>query len=222
VARRLNSLGVHAFVLSYRVAPYRHPYPLLDAQRAIRTVRNLAERWGVDRRRVGMLGFSAGGHLAATAGTHFDAGDAQAADPVERASCRPDLLVLCYAVITFQGPFRHEGSLRNLLGDNPPEELQLLLSNERQVNAETPPTFLWHTAEDAGVPPGNSLLFASALARHKVPFELHIFPQGRHGLGLAPDDPRVGAWTGLCATWLKERGFSTAGPRGAGALLYSA
>ena len=209
VARWLNALGVAAFVLRYRVAPHRHPLPLGDAQRAIRLVRQRAADWRVDPARVGILGFSAGGHLAASAGTHFDAGDPAAADPVDRQSCRPDLMVLCYPVITL-GEHRHHGSMLNLLGADPPAELRDLLSNERQVSAATPPAFLWHTADDAAVPVENSLLFAAALRRHGVPFALHVFPRGRHGLGLASADPMVGRWTDLCAAWLAGQGFRAA------------
>jgi acetyl esterase/lipase len=207
VARWLNGLGLAAFVLDYRVAPHRHPAPLEDAQRAIRTVRDRADEWRVDPGRVGILGFSAGGHLAATAATRWDEGDPTAADRLGRRSSRPDLAILCYPVITF-GPHRHEGSMINLLGADPPEPARAALSCERQVGAATPPTFLWHTAEDASVPVQNSLLFAAALAEHAVPLELHVFPRGRHGLGLASEDPVVGAWTGLCAAWLRGRGFA--------------
>ncbi len=207
VARWLNSLGIAAFVLDYRVAPNRHPIPLADAQRAIRTVRHNASAWRIRPDRIGILGFSAGGHLAATAGTHFDPGNVRAADPIERQSSRPDALVLCYAVISF-GEFRHDGSMVNLLGPEPPEELRRFLSNELQVTADTPPTFLWHTGDDAGVPVENALLFAGALRRNGVPFALHIFPHGRHGLGLAPDDPTVGAWPALCGRWLTAAGFA--------------
>jgi acetyl esterase/lipase len=206
VARWLNGLGIAAFVLEYRHAPQRHPAPLHDTQRAIRLVRHHAAEWNVAPDRVGILGFSAGGHLATTAGTHHDAGDPHAADPVERLSCRPDLLVLCYPVITFL-PGGHSGSMANLLGDDPPEELRRSLSAELHVTPETPPAFLWHTAEDASVPVQDSLLFASALHRAGVPFALHVFPRGRHGLGLAPDDLAVGQWTALCARWLAEQGF---------------
>lgn len=209
VARWLNSLGIVAFVLDYRVAPSHHPIPLADAQRAIRTVRHNAATWHVRPDRVGILGFSAGGHLAATAGTHFDAGDARATDPIERQSSRPDALVLCYAVISF-GEFRHDGSMVNLLGPEPPEHLRRLLSNELHVTADTPPTFLWHTGDDAGVPVENALLFANALRRNSVPFALHIYPHGRHGLGLAPDDPIVRTWSALCGQWLAAAGFAAA------------
>ncbi|MBI3974078.1 MAG: alpha/beta hydrolase [Chloroflexi bacterium] len=207
VARWLNTLGLHAFVLDYRVAPHRHPVPLGDARRALRFVRHHAREWRVDPQRIGILGFSAGGHLAASVSTHFDDGNPEADDPIEHHSCRPDLAILCYAVITFGDAFRHTGSMRNLLGDDPPEALRRLLSNELHVTADTPPTFLWHTAEDAGVPVENSLLYAAALSRHKVPFELHVYPTGKHGLGLAQDHPQVRNWTELCAVWLRSMGY---------------
>ncbi len=206
VARWLNSIGIAAVVLHYRVAPYRHPYPLMDAQRALRLVRQNASLWRIDPRRVGILGFSAGGHLAVTLATHFDSGDAAAADPVEKQTCRPDLAVLCYPVISFLR-YQHTGSMTNLLGAAPSEQARQELSNELHVTAETPPTFLWHTASDTGVPVENSIIFASALSACKVPFELHVYPQGRHGLGLAAEDPHVGTWTGLCARFFNRCGF---------------
>ncbi len=164
-----------------------------------------------------MLGFSAGGHLAPTVATHFDSGRGDAADPVDRQSCRPDLAILVYPVIALSTPYAHVGSLKNLLGDRPPKELVESLSNERQVNANTPPIFLAHTNEDRGVPAENSLLFALALRKAGVPVELHLFEKGQHGLGLGtgwarrkiPPDEAFQAWTGLCATWLKGRGFLT-------------
>ncbi|PZE20415.1 alpha/beta hydrolase [Paenibacillus xerothermodurans] len=206
VARWLNSLGISAFVLHYRVAPYRHPNPLLDAQRAIRMVRSRAGEWQLDPARVGILGFSAGGHLASVCGTHYDGGRPDADDPIERQSSRPDLLVLCYPVISLD-TFAHMGSRANLLGESPDDYLVQVLSTERQVNKQTPPTFLWHTADDAAVPVENSLMFAAALSGHKVPFELHVFEQGRHGLGLASDNTGVKQWTDVCAVWLKGQGF---------------
>jgi acetyl esterase/lipase len=208
VARWLNSLGIAAFVLDYRVSPHRHPAPLDDARRALRLVRHRADEWNVDRSRVGVLGFSAGGHVAATAATQPAAADPAAADAVDHQTSRPDALVLAYPVITF-GEHRHEGSMLNLLGDDPSTASREALSAELQVSADTPPTFLWHTAEDASVPVQNALLFAQALAAHGVSFALHVFPRGRHGLGLAEDDPVVGAWTGLCATWLADQGFAS-------------
>ena len=206
VAEWLNGLGISAFVLQYRVYPYRYPCAMLDAQRAIRYIRHKAAEFRVDPNRIGILGFSAGGHLASTVGTHYDRGNPEAADEIERESCRPDLMILCYPVITFN-EYRHHGSMTALLGETPDEQLRMLLSNETQVTADTPPAFLWHTADDAGVPVKNSLLFADAMSRHQVPFELHIFPHGPHGLGLAEQDDQVGAWTSLCATWLRKQGW---------------
>lgn len=206
IARWLNSLGVASVVLRYRTAPYHHPAPLLDAQRAIRTVRAQAGDFGVDPRRIGILGFSAGGHLASTAGTHYDQGNDESQDPIERVSSRPDAMILCYPVITF-GEYRHDGSRAVLLGDNPSKKLIRLLSNELQVTADTPPTFLWHTANDEGVPVENSLLFASALSHHTVPFDLHVFTDGPHGVGLADDHPTLSLWTKCCSAWLREIGF---------------
>jgi acetyl esterase/lipase len=206
IARFLNSVGISAFVLDYRVSPYQHPYPLLDAQRAIRVARYHAKAMAIKADKIGMLGFSAGGHLSATAGTHFDAGSPDAKDPVERMSCRPDALVLCYPVVTF-GEFRHDGSKVALIGENPTEALRQSLSNETQVTAQTPPAFLWHTANDQAVPVENSLLFAAALSKHKVPFELHVYPDGPHGLSLGEGHPAVYTWPGMCATWLKNLGF---------------
>ena len=208
VAEWLNGLGVSAFVLQYRLAPrYHHPAPLQDAQRAMRLVRARAAEWGIDPARVGMLGFSAGGHLTATAGTHYDGGDAAAADPVGRQGSRPDFLVLCYPVITLKPPFSHSGSRDNLLGKEADAALVESLSNETQVTPETPPTFLWHTNEDTGVPAENSILFYMALRKAGVPAELHIYERGRHGLGLAQMDAAAGSWPGRLADWLRTRGL---------------
>ncbi len=208
VAQWLNSLGVAAFVLRYRHAPrYRHPAPLQDAQRAIRLVRTRAEGFRLAPDRIGIWGFSAGGHLASTAATHFDAGDPDAPDPVQRAGCRPDFLILAYPVISFTTPYVHKGSLRNLLGENPEAALLESLSNEKQVTAQTPPTFLFHTTEDKGVPPENSVLFYLALRRAGVPAELHIYERGRHGVGLAPGDPVLSSWPARLADWLRVRGL---------------
>lgn len=206
IALWLNSLGISAFIVHYRVAPYRHPNPLSDAQRAIRTVRSRAQEWNVDPARVGILGFSAGGHLASSSGTHYDNGQPNADDAIERESCRPDLLVLCYPVISFVS-FVNSGSLTNLLGDPADPQLIQLLSSENQVTPQTPPTFLWHTAEDEAVPVENSLMFASALSRNKVPFELHVYESGRHGLGLGTEMVGVRTWTDACAIWLAKQGF---------------
>jgi acetyl esterase/lipase len=208
VAEWLNSLGVSAFVLQYRLGPrYHHPAPLQDAQRAIRTVRARAKEWRVDPARVGILGFSAGGHLASTAATHFDDGQPAAADPVEQAASRPDFAVLGYPVISLYDPPAHSGSRRNLLGETPDPALVELLSNERLVTPRTPPTFLFHTADDQGVPVANAVLFFQALRAAGVPAEMHVFAHGRHGVGLAPDDPALSQWPKLCALWMKGLGL---------------
>ncbi|MFC0329173.1 alpha/beta hydrolase [Paenibacillus sepulcri] len=207
IALWLNSIGISAFVLRYRVAPYRYPSALTDIQRAVRYVRHRASEWGMDTGKIGVLGFSAGGHLTATAGTLFDRGEADADDPVDRQSSRPDLLVLCYPVITMQPPYSNEGSKKNLLGSEPEEHLVQLMSMEQQVTEDTPPTFLWHTSDDAGVPVENSLMFASALSRAGVPFDLHVYEHGRHGLGLAEEDKHVASWTSVCELWLKRYEF---------------
>jgi acetyl esterase/lipase len=202
--------SVSGFVLKYRLgsAGYRHPIMLGDAARALRTVRANAKRWKIDPDKIGIMGSSAGGHLASTLLTHYDAGDPQAADPIDRVSSRPSLGVLCYPVISM-GEFTHRGSKRNLLGDKPAVELVKLLSNELQVTADTPPTFLWHTAADKGVPVENSLQFAAALRKAGVPFALHIYQKGRHGLGLADKPPfkNTHPWAGNLVFWLKAQGF---------------
>lgn len=208
VAEWLNTQGVSAFVLQYRLGPrYRHPAPLQDAQRAIRTVRARAREWHVNPERVGIWGFSAGGHLASTAGTHFDDGKADATDPMDRVSCRPDFLILAYPVITLEPPYAHMGSRNNLLGKDADLKLVESLCNDRQVTGKTPPTFLFHTDEDRGVVPENSVLFYLALKKAKVPAELHIYEHGRHGVGLAPSDPVLSTWPDRLAAWMKGRGL---------------
>lgn len=218
VAEWLNSIGVAGIMLKYRIGPkYKHPIMLQDAQRALRTVRARAGEWGLDPKRVGLLGFSAGGHLASTAGTHFDAGKADAADPIDRQSCRPDFLILGYPVVALATEYAHGGSRNNLLGPNPDAALLASLSNETQVTKDTPPTFLVHTNEDTGVVPENSLLFVLALRKAGVPVEFHLFETGRHGLGLGaglperniPANDAFKVWPGLCATWMKARGYLT-------------
>ncbi len=170
VGKYLNEIGVAAFVLQYRIAPkYRDPCPRLDAQRAIRFARSKASEFGIKPDRIGVWGFSAGGHLASTVGTQFDAGDKDASDPIDRVSCRPDFMILSYPVITFDGPYAHRGSRNNLLGKEPDQKKDLTYSNQTRVTKETPPTFLMHTAADTGVPPENSIMFFTALREHKVP-----------------------------------------------------
>jgi len=208
VAEWLNSIGITSFVLKYRIGPrYHHPAPLEDAARAIRTVRARAREWNIDPERIGILGFSAGGHLASTIGTHFDSGKVETLDPIERASSRPDLMILIYPVITM-GPQGHAGSRKSLLGPDPSPELVALLSNEAQVTKETPPTFLVHTMTDAAVPVENSLMFVSALRKAGVPFELHLYERGPHGFGLADKDPVLASWPDRCADWLRIHKFA--------------
>lgn len=206
VALWLNKIGLSAFVLNYRVSPYKYPYPILDAMRAVRLVRYNAKKWNIKEDKIGILGFSAGGHLAATVGTQFDFGNRSSIDPVERVSSRPDALILCYPVITMK-EYTNRGSLVNLLGETPDKNLVDLLSNETKVSEHTPPAFLWHTSDDKSVPVENSLMFADALKKHGIPFELHVFPNGRHGLGLAEGYPEIGLWTKLCESWLINMGF---------------
>lgn len=209
-AEWLAENGVAGIVLKYRLGSkgYRHPAMLNDAARAVRLTRSKAAEWKIDPKRVGIMGSSAGGHLASTLLTHFDAGKAGDADPIERESSRPDLGILCYPVISM-GPNTHGGSKKNLLGENPAPELVELLSNEKQVTKDTPPTFLWHTYEDAAVKVENALDFATALRRAGVPFDLHVYEKGRHGLGLGggreggPHHP----WVANCLFWLKAQGF---------------
>jgi acetyl esterase/lipase len=209
IAEFLNRNGIAAFVLKYRLGPrYRHPAPLLDAQRAIRMVRTRATSLGLAPGRIGIWGFSAGGHLASTAGTHFDAGKEGATDPIDRASSRPDFLVLAYPVMTFTDEaYVHKGSRRNLLGEAPDPELAKSLSNETRVTAQTPPTFLFHTDADTGVPPENSVLFYLALRKHGIPAEMHIYEKGKHGVGLAPQDPILSSWGPRLLDWFRTRGL---------------
>ncbi len=205
-----NAMGVTAFVLKYRLGPrYHHPIELGDAQRAIRTVRARAAEFAIVPDRIGMMGFSAGGHLASTAATHFDAGRHDSADPIERVSSRPDFLILGYPVISFDPAITHAGSLKNLLGDNPDPKLVENLSNDLQVTAQTPPTFIFHTTNDNGVPVENSVRFYLALRKAKVPVEMHLFENGPHGVGMALSDPALGAWPGLLMNWLRARGLLT-------------
>jgi acetyl esterase/lipase len=208
----LNELGIHGFVLKYRLGSggYKHPAMMNDVNRAIRVVRANAEAWKLDPKRIGLMGSSAGGHLCSTGLTHFDAGDANAKDAVEKASSRPDLGILCYPVISM-GPLTHGGSKKNLLGDNPDPKLVEYLSNEKQVTKDTPPTFIFHTVEDKAVKVENALEFAAALQRNGVPFALHIYPKGAHGIGLGGaqwDPANRHPWTTQLAVWLKEQGFA--------------
>lgn len=201
-----NQKGIQAFVVKYRLGSkgYRHPSMLNDASRAVRFVRTHAEKFNVHPSRIGVIGSSAGGHLSSTILTHFESGD-QAKYEVDRVSSRPDFGILCYPVISM-GEFTHRGSKRNLLGPDPSEELVELLSNEKQVNQNTPPCFIWHTAEDKAVKVENALLFAASLAKHGVPFDIHVYQKGRHGIGLQDKYPFKNAhpWSVDLEFWLKE------------------
>lgn len=208
IAKWLNSLGISAFVLKYRLGPkYHHPAMIEDAQRAIRTVRSRAGELRVQPDRIGIWGFSAGGHLASTAATHFDAGHPNAADPIDRAGSRPDFAILSYPVISMNSEFVHKGSRTNLLGANFDPKLADELSNDQQVTPQTPPTFLFHTTADAAVPVENSVRFYLALRKAGVPAEMHIFENGPHGVGLAPTDATLSVWPELLANWLRGRGL---------------
>ena len=207
IAEWCNENGIAAFVLRYRHAPdYHHPTPKLDAQRAIRTVRARAKEWGVDPAKIGFMGFSAGGHLTSTVATQYDAGEGKSADPIQRASSRPDFAILGYPVVTMTDPYTHAGSRRNLLGAEPTEEMINMMSAEKNVTADTPPCFFFHTTEDQAVPVQNAIKLYLALVEHGVPTELHAYEKGRHGLGLAKEYPGMSAWPGQCITWLKGRG----------------
>jgi acetyl esterase/lipase len=208
VARWWNSLGVSAFVLKYRLGPkYHHPVELGDAQRALRWVRSRAEQYAIQPGRIGIMGFSAGGHLASSAATLFDKGQASAPDPIDRLSSRPDFAVLVYPVISMTTEYVHQGSKNNLLGESPDAALAEHLSTELQVTPETPPVFLFHTNQDTTVPAENSVLFYLALRRAGIPAELHIYERGAHGVGLAWSDAVLSSWPARLADWMRIRGL---------------
>ena len=207
-ATYLNALGVASFVLKYRLGPkYHHPIELGDMQRAIRMVRSRAAEWHLDPARIGIMGFSAGGHLASTASTKFDKGNAAAADAIDRVSSRPDFAILAYPVITLTETWTHQGSKTNLLGEKPDAALARTLSTETQVTAETPPTFLFHTYADTTVPVENSVYYFLALRKAGVPAEMHIFKDGAHGAGMPMQDPALSEWPKVLANWLHASGF---------------
>jgi len=207
-ANYFNTLGIAAFVLRYRLGPqYHHPIELGDAQRAIRTVRARASEWHIAPDRIGMMGFSAGGHLASSASTHFDSGTADTSDPIDRVSSRPDFAILGYPVITFVESWTHQGSKTNLLGDGPDPALARSLSSDTQVTASTPPAFIYHTNADTSVPAENAVAYYLALRKAGVPAEMHIFKDGPHGTGLGMQDPALAEWPRLLANWLRASGF---------------
>jgi acetyl esterase/lipase len=207
MAKFLNQYGVTCFVLKYRHGGgiHQHPVPLTDVQRAMRVVRSQASEWKVMPERIGVLGFSAGGHLASSVGTHFDAGDKAASNIVDKQSCRPDFMVLIYPVISMDAKITHTGSLKNLLGEKPDPQLVQLMSNDQHVTADTPPTFIAHASDDQAVPVENALRFYRALVEHKVPAELHVFAEGGHGFGMRRKDKPVVEWPNLLVNWLRSR-----------------
>jgi acetyl esterase/lipase len=207
----LNQHGVTCFVLKYRLGSngYHYPAEFQDGTRAMRWVRAHADDYKIDPHRVGIMGSSAGGHMASMLVTHFDSGDTNSTDEIERQSSRPDIGILCYPVITM-GEFAHQGSKDNLLGKKPSRKLVKLLSSELQVKTNTPPCFIWGTYEDKTVPIENELMFAAALRKNHVPFDLHIYQKGGHGMGLGDRKPPFAhphPWTGDCLFWLKAQNF---------------
>ena len=209
IARYFNSIGVAAVVLKYRLPTYGnciepHKAPLMDAQRAMRLVRHNAAKWNINPEKIGIMGFSAGGHLASTLGTHFDYGNKEATDSVERQSCRPDFMILMYPVISFTDASVHSGSAEALLGKNPDKDLLVYYSSELQVKENTPPAFFALADNDDGVPAENSLLMYAALRKKKIPVELHILSEGKHGFGLGLNNEHVASWTTNLKLWMNS------------------
>ncbi len=207
-AKFMNTIGVAGIVLKYRLPVsksnvVRYKSPLMDVQRAIRITRFNAAKWNIDPDKIGVMGSSAGGHLASTVGTHFDYGNPDAKDSIDRVSCRPDFMILMYPVITFTQPFMHKGSRDNLLGKEPNPELDKEFSNELQVKKDTPPAFIVLADDDTGVPAENSIVFYEALRKNKIPAELHIYVQGGHGFGLGVNKLELEFWPQTCHQWLK-------------------
>ncbi|MDF7825497.1 alpha/beta hydrolase [Pontiellaceae bacterium B12227] len=210
VAGWLNGLGINAFVLNYSVAPAKHPQPYHDVRRTIQWVRAHAAALNIDPERVGVLGFSAGGHLAGAAASWWEDEALAIGDEMDAISARPDLAVLCYPVVTGKPGDCNEGSLINLMGD-PSDEKRDVFSLEERISARTSPMFIWHTADDVPVPIGNSFSMAQAMSAVGAEYELHVFPEGVHGLGLCSVDrlrnAEVGQWRNLCAGWFERQGF---------------
>lgn len=210
IAKMLNAAGISAAVLNYRVAPYKHPVMITDANRAVKFVRYHAAEWEIDPEKIGILGFSAGGHFAVAACEHYDYGKDDG-DEIDKMSSRPNAGIFCYPVATFIDEYTHHGTLHNLLGQNPDPELRSKLSGEQSVPDDCPPIFMWHTSEDSAVNVNNSLEMGRALRAKNIPFELHVFPYGFHGLGLANEEPRlnphVSQWASLLVNWLKLYNF---------------
>jgi len=209
IADWLNSIGVAAFIVNYRHngLGYSYPAPLQDAQRALRIVRSRAQELNINPKRIGLMGFSAGGHLASSIGTHFQNNYYEAKDDIDKVSCRPDFMILLYPVITFDDSFTHSGSKRNLLGPNPEQELVENLSNEKQVTADTPPTFIVHSSEDRTVPVENSIYFYLALRKAGVPAEMHIYLKGTHGSAIEEKYGIISTWPERCVEWMNVMGL---------------
>lgn len=206
MAEWFQSWGITSFVVDYRVAPYKHPAEISDAMRAVKYVRFYAEKYGIDRDKIAVMGFSAGGHLAGSVSVHYDKEMYKETDRIDREDCRPNASVLCYPVIDM-GNYRHDGSKKNLLGDFVSEKMENFMSLHKQVNENTPEAFLWHTSTDQAVPVMNSLLYAEALSKENIPYEMHIYPMGHHGLGLSPNEPYVAKWQEDLKAWLKHKGW---------------
>ena len=201
-AEKLLSIGITSFVVDYRVAPYKHPAELSDAVRAVRYARYYADKYGIDKNKIAVMGSSAGGHLAASVSVHYGKDIYEETDDIDKENCKPNATILCYPVIDMF-EYRHDGSRQNLIGERAFKADKELMSLHRHVTRETPPAFIWHTAEDCTVPVQNSLLYAGALSEAQVPFELHIYPFGHHGLGLAEEMPHVAQWANSLKNWLK-------------------
>lgn len=217
IAQWLREKGISAFVLKYRLPAdgYRHPIPLMDAQHAIRLVRSRATEWHIDPGKIGIMGFSAGGHLASTAGTHFQQPvkiQDQESDEIDAVSCRPDFMVLVYPVISMQDDITHPGSRANLLGEHPARELLDSLSNEKQITQDTPPTFLIHANDDKSVAPENSIRFYEGLRKAGVPAEMHIYLKGGHGFGIRPSAGPARQWLHQCFLWMQQTGLISNSP----------
>jgi acetyl esterase/lipase len=208
-ANWLSTLGITSFVLKNRIGEYGHPAPLQDVLRAVRLVRSRAAEFGIRPDRIGVMGSSAGGHLAASAGTLFDNPAGRTGAPLDATSARPDFMILMYPVIAMDGPAAHAGSRKALLGDEPSADTVRLLSVDRQVTPATPPTLLIHTQEDQAVPVENSILFYQALTRAHVPAEMLLFEHGSHGMGMRAGLGTTSAWSARAEDWLRERGLLT-------------
>lgn len=200
-ATYLQSIGITSFVVDYRVAPYKNPAQISDAIRAVRYVRYHADRYGIDKDKIAVMGSSAGGHLAGSVSVHYDKKMYEETDEIDKESCRPDATILCYPVIDMF-EYRHDGSRQNLIGERALHADKELMSLYKHVTKDTPQAFIWHTSSDQAVPVENSLLYADALSKVQVPYEMHIYPMGRHGLGLAKEIPHVAQWAKALENWL--------------------